>query len=97
MQANGAEMLRVALNLLREEGIKILAPVHDAILIESNVNNIKYDVQRTQEIMKEASSVILNGFELETDADIFKNPNRYVDERGSNMWNKVEDLLRNLA
>lgn len=95
MQANGAEMLRVALNMLRENGIKILAPVHDAILIESNLKNVDKDVERTIQLMKEASAIILNGFELEADAEIIRHPDRYMDERGIKMWNKVEGLIRN--
>ena len=35
MQANGAEMLRLACCLGIERGMKICAPVHDAVLIES--------------------------------------------------------------
>ena len=35
MQANGAEMMRLACILGMEAGIKICAPVHDAILIEA--------------------------------------------------------------
>jgi DNA polymerase-1 len=33
MQANGAEMLRMACCLGTEQGIEICAPVHDAVLI----------------------------------------------------------------
>ena len=33
MQANGAEMLRLACCLATERGIEVCAPVHDALLI----------------------------------------------------------------
>ena len=33
MQANGAEMLRLACCLATERGIEVCAPVHDAVLI----------------------------------------------------------------
>ena len=33
MQANGAEMLRIACCLTTERGIEVCAPVHDAVLI----------------------------------------------------------------
>src|SRR5215210_5707630 len=33
MQANGAEMLRLACSLAIERGIEVCAPVHDAVLI----------------------------------------------------------------
>src|SRR3954464_13305113 len=35
MQANGAEMLRLACCLATERGIRVCAPVHDALLIEA--------------------------------------------------------------
>ena len=35
MQANGAEMMRIAMILLTEDSIRVSAPVHDAFLIES--------------------------------------------------------------
>jgi hypothetical protein len=34
MQGNGAEMLRIACIFLTEAGIRVCAPVHDALLIE---------------------------------------------------------------
>ena len=36
MQANGAEMLRLACCLATERGVKVCAPVHDALLIEAD-------------------------------------------------------------
>ena len=39
MQANGAEMLRLACCLAIERGVKVCAPVHDAILIDRPWNH----------------------------------------------------------
>ncbi len=38
MQAHGAEMMRIACVLAVERGLKLCAPIHDALLIESYVN-----------------------------------------------------------
>src|SRR5204862_5219938 len=38
MQANGAELLRLACCFAVESGIRVCAPVHDAILIEAPLN-----------------------------------------------------------
>ena len=46
-----------------------------------------------QEAMAEASTFVLNGFELSTDVDIIYYPNRYSDKRGKAMWNTVRDIL----
>jgi hypothetical protein len=46
MQANGAEMLRLACCLGIENGIEICAPVHDAVLISSPLEHLENDVGR---------------------------------------------------
>ena len=96
MQANGAEMLRIACILATEEGIKVCAPVHDAILIEAPASEIDEVVARTQEIMAKASEIVLNGFRLRTDAKITRYPERYHDERGEEMWEKLQGILSRL-
>src|SRR4051812_7490526 len=53
MQANGAEMLRLACCLATERGINVCAPVHDALLVEGSADDIDAVVARTQEAMRE--------------------------------------------
>ncbi len=93
MQANGAEILRLACYLANKRGIKICAPVHDALLIEAPEPNIEEAVGITQEAMAEAARIVLDGFDLRTDAKIIKHPNSYVDERGEKMWQMICELL----
>jgi len=93
MQANGAEMLRLACCLATEQGIEVCAPVHDAVLIAAPLDKIDTEVARMQQAMREASRVVLDGFELGTDAMVVRYPDRYMDERGRTMWDKVMALL----
>jgi hypothetical protein len=93
MQANGSEMLRWACCYAVERGIEIHAPVQDALLVGGYIEDIKYVVKRTQEAMAEASALVLNGFVLRSDAKVVKFPDRYFDERGTAMWNRVMKLL----
>jgi DNA polymerase-1 len=94
MQANGAEMLRIACVLMTEAGIRVCAPVHDALLIEAPLEELDERVGQAQELMREASRQVLGDFELTTDADIYRYPERYRDEeRGGKFWDKVMDLL----
>jgi DNA polymerase-1 len=93
MQANGAEMLRLACCLGTERGIEICAPVHDAVLMCAPLDRLESDVACMQAAMREASVIILNGFELGTDADVIKYPNRFSDERGTVMWLRVMSLI----
>jgi hypothetical protein len=93
MQANGAEMLRLACCLATERGITVCAPVHDAVLIEAVGDDIWKAVATTQAAMAEASTVVLDGFSLRTDAKVIEYPSRFQDEKGSEMWAMVSALL----
>jgi DNA polymerase-1 len=93
MQANGAEMLRLACCLGTERGIEVCAPVHDAVLICAPLERLEADVARMREAMREASRIVLNGFELGTDAHLVRYPDRYMDERGAVMWGRVMNLI----
>lgn len=92
-QANGAEMLRLACCLMVERGIALCAPIHDAVLIESPLDEIDEAVAAAQAAMREASAIVLGGFELATDAEIIRSPDRYMDERGTEMWSCVLEIL----
>lgn len=94
MQANGAEMLRIACCLATERGIKVCAPVHDALLIEAKDLEIEEVVTATQKIMQRASEIVLSGFALRSEAKIIKYPDRYMDERGTFMWDTITRLLK---
>ena len=93
MQANGAEMLRLACCLATERGIEVCAPVHDAIMIYAPIDRIEDDVVVMRAAMAEASRGVLGGFEIRTDVHIVRYPDRYMDERGEVMWQRVMALL----
>ncbi len=94
MQANGAEMLRLACSLATEQGIKVCAPVHDALLIEAGTDEIEEAVLETQKVMQRASEIVLSGFPLRSEVRIIRFPDRYSDERGTYMWNTITGLLK---
>ena len=93
MQANGAEMLRLACILATERGIEVCAPVHDAVLIRAPLDRLKADIAGMQAAMSEASKLVLGGFELGTDAKVVRYPDRYMDDRGVVMWERVMRLI----
>jgi DNA polymerase-1 len=93
MQANGAEMLRLACCFATERGIRVCAPVHDALLIEAPLGQLDDAIEMTQRAMAEASRAVLDGFALRTDMEVIHYPNRYVDPRGKEMWDRVFELL----
>jgi hypothetical protein len=107
MQANAAEMMRLAACLATERGIEVCAPVHDAFLICAPLDRIEADIVAMRAAMAEASQIVLKGFELATDCPdqhdengrpvkfphVIRHPGRYMDARGAIMWDRVMGLL----
>ena len=93
MQANGAEMLRLAAIFLMDAGIRTCAPIHDALLIEAPLDELERDISRTQELMADASAIVLDGFRLRSDAEVVVYPDRYRDPRGEGMWSTISHLM----
>jgi DNA polymerase I-like protein with 3'-5' exonuclease and polymerase domains len=96
MQANGAEMLRLACCLATEGGVEVCAPVHDALLIEAPLDELAEKVRLTQTAMKEASAIVLDGVRLRSDAKMVVAPERYEDEKGAAMWKLVWEVVREM-
>jgi hypothetical protein len=86
MQSNGAEMLRLACCSATEREVQVVAPVHDALLIEADASNIRDAVAATRAAMAEASRVVLAGVEVDTDVEVIAWLSRYADARGEVMW-----------
>src|SRR5262249_39980389 len=81
-RGSGAELLRLSCSLATERGLRVIAPVHDAIAIEAPAGSVGEAVVQLQACMAEASRAVLDGFELRSDAEVVLWPERYRDERG---------------
>lgn len=92
MQATCAEILRWACIYATEDGIEVLAPVHDALLIGGPADQIEEVVKRSQAHMDRASELVL-GFAMRTDAKIFAYPERFADPRGAQTWKSIMQML----
>ena len=90
IQATGAEILRVALILLVEAGISVVATVHDAVMIEAPINKIDSLASRAKEIMEAASKVVLGDHTVQVDCEIVRYPDRFQDEKGDALWKLIE-------
>jgi DNA polymerase-1 len=93
MQANGAEMLRLAVIFGREEGIKICVTIHDAILIEATLDELEEQTAAMQSCMAEASRLVLDGFELGSEAEYTRYPEAFGG-RQSPMWDLVNSVIK---
>ena len=99
MQAHGAEMLRIACCLTIERGVQVIAPVHDALMIKSSVDQIETAIKITRGAMAEAADAVIGtGVWIDTDVNITSYPDRYRDSdgRGQAMWERVKSLLGRL-
>ena len=94
MQANGAEMLRLAIMFAIQRGIKVIAPVHDAIMIEADDRDLMDAIFETKRAMCDASRKVLGGMELRTEVKPFRYPLRYVEDEGVVMWRTVWRIIR---
>ena len=96
MQGNGAEMLRIACIFLTEAGVRVCAPVHDALLIELPIDELESGLDKAQGLMRLASRAVLGDFELGSDAKVVCHPDRYMDARGQVMWDTVTGLIHKI-
>ena len=86
-------MLRLAACFATEQGIEVCALIHDAVLICAPLDRLDQDIERMQAAMANASRVVLDGFELRTDVNVVRYPDRYQDPRGAVMWDRVMRLI----
>jgi len=93
MQANGAEMMRVAAIAAAEAGVEVCAPVHDAFLIAAPLDRLDEDVARMREIMTRAGNAVTGGLDVRTEAKVVRWPGRYMADGGQEMWDRVMRLL----
>jgi hypothetical protein len=93
MQSTGAEIQHVTRILAERRGIGIVAPVHDALMAQGPVDCIEDVSTALDRCMRDASAVVLRGYELPTDKQIRRPGERFYDKRGASMWETVNRLL----
>jgi hypothetical protein len=95
-QGNACELLRLAICLATERGVRVIATIHDAIVIEAPIGEIEAAVALTRECMAQASEAVLAGYRLRADAEIIRYPDRFRDPRGAAFWDQVMTILEDL-
>ena len=98
IQAAGAEIMHIFTILAERRGIPVCATIHDAVLAEGDpacINDISRDLDRT---MGDASALVLDGYRLPTDdgGGPIMPGQRFYDEKGESMWNKINELIDRL-
>jgi DNA polymerase I-like protein with 3'-5' exonuclease and polymerase domains len=97
LQANAAEMLRLACCLATERGVTVCAPNHDALLIEAHLDNLADAVELARAAMTEASQIVLDGFRLRTSVTIIQHPQHYPHPKSDALWSDIERCLADLG
>ncbi len=99
IQSTGAEILHVLSILAERRGIEIVAPVHDAVMAQAPIDQVKDVSAALDRLMRDASAVVLRGHELPTDELLIGEGlqhQRYYDDRGEEMWKMVTKLVDKL-
>jgi DNA polymerase I len=103
MQSEGAEMMRMVVNLLasryqkikdvRPDGLDLTCTLHDAFYMLSNEEHYEYDSKVLGKCMDYGSKAILNGYVVGRDITVYDYNKPYYDERGDKTYKKIMALI----
>jgi hypothetical protein len=97
VQSCGADILRRAHILLFEAGIRVAAPVHDAFLIEVREQDLEQTKRQVLTIMEQAGRDVLGPDSiLRAEAHPYFYPNRMIESKGKEAWNRVLEIVNRL-
>lgn len=104
LQSTGSDMLRVAILLLDQAGITVIATIHDAVLVMCKTSQVAEVTRKVTSIMEEASRITLWD-RLTVRVDLPKvdlkhgevtrvdHPFHFQDKKGVKTWRKLAALL----
>jgi DNA polymerase I len=97
-QATGAEILRLACCLATEEGLEVVAPFHDALLVQVTTDRIDHAIEHVRSCWRRASAALLGGFELRCETNrnkvTYEFPKRYQDGRQTEFFDAALEFLK---
>jgi hypothetical protein len=96
IQSAGAAMLQLAIVAGVDAGIRIVASIHDAVLITAPLNPLREAADHMASLMIRASEVVTGGFPLRVEMDFVRWPDRFMDRRGAEMWARAMRALRDI-
>jgi hypothetical protein len=96
IQSTAAEVLHVACIIAERRGIEVMAPVHDAIMCEADAGAAEDAAIALDRVMRDASAVVLRGYEPPSDKQIVEHGKSFFDKRGAEMWETVTRLVNKI-
>jgi hypothetical protein len=94
MQSHGAEMMRYLIIRLVAAGISVIAPIHDAVMVECADADAERVAAEVIKIMGDVSEAILGrGYRLRAKVKVIRDHERFTDVRGQKMFDTVMKYL----
>lgn len=94
LQSTGSDMLRVAVLLLGKAGIKVVATIHDAVLVECETSRADEVDELVVSIMEDASRIALwDRLTVRVGCTRVDSPSHFQDKKGITTWRKLAALL----
>jgi DNA polymerase I-like protein with 3'-5' exonuclease and polymerase domains len=92
IQSAGADLTRIVCIAATEAEVELVAPVHDGFLIVSPLGRLEHDIDRMDRLMRRSSEIVTRGLTIRVETKSVRYPDRYMDEKGEAMWNRVMGL-----
>lgn len=90
IQAGGSELLRETLPLIDAAGVKILCPIHDAILVEADAADAEAVNATVIECMNQAAAKVLDGYVLKVKPKELKG-------EANDTWRRIQGIIDELG
>ena len=92
IQSTGADILRKAIVKLTDNHFKIVATLHDAILVEIDCMNFKEDLSQCRTLMEKSAEEVCGGI-IRTDAEIIES-NWKQDSKHQELFDEIFEEIR---
>jgi len=80
VQSSASDVFRLGVIMTAEKGVRILAPVHDGMLIEAPLADLTEATAIARTAMEDASRILLDGFVCRVGVKSFRYPDRYKED-----------------
>lgn len=95
MQATGGDIMRAATAAVTKAGVRLFAPVHDALMFECDESEEDDVGQLVEHLMEEAARSVLGGFTIFVERSWVHAGENWRGARGDQMWGVVKKALGN--
>ena len=93
IQAAGAEILRFAVIALEEAGHRVVATIHDAVLVEMDEAGWREELPLIQHKLSRAALAVAPELEIRIDTKLIMPGEHFVDPRGVAFWDLVSPII----